>query len=208
MASPQTPSTSKLRLVTSDGAERAPVEASGPSPDADTVRADVEADSSLTLDNLYRRYAPYVASVASRLLGREAEVEDVVQEVFAAASTGLRRRTSHAEVRGWLATVTVRMSRRQLGRRRFWSWFQLAAEPSYERLAQPGASPEEQRMISELYAVLDNLAVQHRIPWVLRYVEGESLGRIAQLCDCSLATAKRRIAAAHGQIRECMGGLP
>src|SRR6266436_3332988 len=33
------------------------------------------------LDALYARYAPYVAAIATRILGRRAEVEDVVQEV-------------------------------------------------------------------------------------------------------------------------------
>ena len=34
------------------------------------------------LDALYRRYAPYVGAVATRLLGRDSEVDDLVQDVF------------------------------------------------------------------------------------------------------------------------------
>src|SRR5438270_13859868 len=60
------------------------------------------------LDALYARYAPYVAAIATRILGRRAEVEDVVQEVFALALAGLRRREDHREIKSWLATVTVR----------------------------------------------------------------------------------------------------
>jgi len=37
---------------------------------------------------LYKRFAPYVAAIASRILGRETEVEDVVQDVFIAALSG------------------------------------------------------------------------------------------------------------------------
>jgi RNA polymerase sigma-70 factor (ECF subfamily) len=43
--------------------------------------------------------------------------------------------------------------------------------------------------------------VEHRVAWTLRYVEGEKLERVAEHCGCSLATAKRRIAAAHAKIQ-------
>ncbi len=46
----------------------------------------------LSLEVLYEAYAPYVGAVASRLLGRAAEVEDVVQDVFTLALRGLKRR--------------------------------------------------------------------------------------------------------------------
>lgn len=39
----------------------------------------------IPLEDLYHRFAPYVAAIAGRILGRESEVEDVVQDVFVAA---------------------------------------------------------------------------------------------------------------------------
>jgi RNA polymerase sigma-70 factor (ECF subfamily) len=38
--------------------------------------------------------------------------------------------------------------------------------------------------------------------WELRYVDGHKLEQVASLCDCSLATAKRRIAAADAIVRQ------
>jgi RNA polymerase sigma-70 factor (ECF subfamily) len=35
------------------------------------------------------------------------------------------------------------------------------------------------------------------VAWTLRHVEGQKLEEVAQYCRCSLATAKRRISAAH-----------
>src|SRR5690349_8645681 len=37
------------------------------------------------LDELYRRYAPYVAVIATRILGRDDELDDLVQDVFLGA---------------------------------------------------------------------------------------------------------------------------
>ena len=160
----------------------------------------------LTLEALYQDYAPYVGAVASRLLGRAAEVEDVVQDVFTAAVQGLRRRDDALEVKGWLAKVTVRRCVRQLRLRRLWRLVDLDAEPSYERLADPSAGPAERRLVSEVYRALDGVSANERVAWTLRHVEGESLEEVARLCECSLATAKRRIAAAHEKIKACVEG--
>jgi hypothetical protein len=41
------------------------------------------------LEQVYRRYGRYVAAVILRLEGRQAEVEDLVQEVFLEATRGI-----------------------------------------------------------------------------------------------------------------------
>ena len=157
------------------------------------------------LDALYARYAPYVAAIATRILGRQAEVEDVVQEVFSLAVGGLRRREDHREIKSWLATVTVRRAVQQLRLRSLWSVFDLADEPSYEMLADQGSDPQERELVADVYRALDRLPPRQRVPWVLRHVEGQSLEEVAALCGCSLATVKRRIGAAHDRIRKQLG---
>lgn len=67
---------------------------------------------------VYRAYSSYVAAVAFRLLGRDDEIDDVVQDVFLVAARGLDRLREPAAVKGWLATVAVRISMRRLRRRR------------------------------------------------------------------------------------------
>jgi len=181
-----------------------------PAHDADTraVPARVEAElqwgtiSEIPLDALYARYAPYVAAIAMRILGRESEVEDLVQDVFATAVRGLKRRRNHAEIKRWLATVTVRRSIRRLRVLALWSWVNLDEEPNTERIADPSAGTEERRLVADVYRALERLPIHERVAWVLRYVEGESLEQVAELCGCSLATAKRRIARAHAHVSE------
>ncbi len=158
------------------------------------------------LATLYERYAPYVGAVASRILGRAAEVEDVVQDVFALAMSGLKRRDDPHEIKGWFAKVTVRRCLRQLRFRRIWALVDLAADPSYDRLADAGAGPEERQLVAEVYRALDKVPSRDRVAWTLRHVEGESLERIAELCECSLATAKRRIASAHEKLTRDLEG--
>jgi RNA polymerase sigma-70 factor (ECF subfamily) len=172
---------------------------------SDEPPASREEPTTPDLETLYERYAPYVAAVASRILGRAAEVEDVVQDVFAVAVRGLTRREDAGEIKGWFAKVTVRRCLRQLRFRKIWALVDLAADPSYDRLADPGAGPEERQLVIEVYRALDRVPARERVPWTLRHVEGESLERIAELCGCSLATAKRRIASAHEKLQTEVG---
>lgn len=172
---------------------------------ADDARAsDVQVD--LPLSELYVRFAPYVAAIASRILGRASEVEDVVQDVFASAVVGLRRRDALISVRSWLATVTVRSAMKQLRRRALWSYLDLAEPAQYGELVDPGADPEERQLVIEVYRALDGIPARQRVPWILRHVQGESLERTAELCGCSLATTKRRISAAQQAIQARLGG--
>jgi RNA polymerase sigma-70 factor, ECF subfamily len=160
----------------------------------------------MAIEDLYKRFAPYVAAIASRILGRENEVEDVVQDVFMAALSGLKKRDQILQAKSWFATVTVRSSMRKLRVRSLWNVFDLAEPPNYERLSDPSAGPEERRLIAEVYRALDRCSAKERVAWVLRYVQGESLEDTAQLCDCSLATAKRRIAAAQAVVKKRLEG--
>jgi RNA polymerase sigma-70 factor, ECF subfamily len=149
------------------------------------------------VDNVFRLHAPYVAGVAMRLLGRDDEVQDVVQETFLAALTRIAQLREPEAIRGWLATIAVRLASRRLRARRIRAFFGLDAQRELDSLVSNDASPEHRALLRGIYAQLDELPVAQRVAWVLRHVEGEPLERVAQLCRCSLATAKRRITAAH-----------
>jgi RNA polymerase sigma-70 factor (ECF subfamily) len=156
------------------------------------------------LDALYRRYAPYVAAVAHRLLGRDHEVEDTVQEVFVAAIRGLAQLRDPASAKAWLARVCVRTAHRKLRKRRVLAMLGLSESCSYETVADSSATPEERALIARVYGALDTLPPRERVAWSLRHIEGERLDDIASLCECSLATAKRRIAAASVRLEELL----
>jgi RNA polymerase sigma-70 factor (ECF subfamily) len=186
------PSSAALRVVSSGHANV-----------VDFPRPEVTPESAadIPIEDLYKRFAPYVAAIASRILGRESEVEDVVQDVFMASLNGLKKRDQLLQAKSWFATVTVRSSMRKLRVRSLWNLFDLAEPPQYERLSDQAAGPEERRMIAEVYRALDRVSPKERVAWVLRHVQGESLEETAVLCECSLATAKRRIAAAHAVVK-------
>lgn len=169
------------------------------------VPAGDETARVMTLEEIYRRYAPYVGRVALRLLGDRAEVDDLVQDVFVDAVRGLGTLRDPNAVRGWLAAVTTRAAARRLKRRRLRRLLRVDPPPDFSALEAPGATADQRALLACLYTVLEAQPVDARNAWILRHIEGESLGTVAVLCGCSLATAKRRIAAVHDAIAEALG---
>lgn len=159
-------------------------------------------DQPLDLEAAFRAHAPYVASIGLRLLGRPEDVDDLVQDVFLIAYRGMQALREPSALRGWLAAVAVRVARRRLRVRRIRRVLGLEDDYDYASARHPALSPEEHAMLAAVYRTLDGLPASQRLAWSLRYIEGERLERVAELCRCSLATAKRWIAAAHAVVQE------
>jgi len=83
-------------------------------------------------------------------------------------------------------------------RSKFGGWLENGALEAV--VAAPNATPEDRAALRELFAVLDAMPVNLRVAWSLRYMHEETVEIVAELAGCSLATAKRRIAAAQERI--------
>jgi len=158
-----------------------------------------------SLGSAFRRYGPYVAKVAYRLLGRHDEVEDVVQDVFIEAARGLSMLREPEALKGWLAAICVRTCSRRLKVRRLRRFVSWDEDPTYDDVASGEASPEERVLLAQVYRALDALPVDARVAWTLRYIEQEQLETIAARCACSLATVKRRISDAERRLAKVIG---
>jgi RNA polymerase sigma-70 factor (ECF subfamily) len=155
-----------------------------------------------TLDEIYRRYCPYVAAVILRLDGRAADVDDIVQDVFVEAAAGIERLRDPEAIKGWLATIAVRTVRRRLRIRRAWRFLGIGRDAGEMLLVDPRVSPADRVLLRAVYRVLEEMAVQDRIAFTLHVIEGETLEAVAKLCGCGLATAKRRVARAQRLITQ------
>jgi RNA polymerase sigma-70 factor (ECF subfamily) len=158
------------------------------------------------IDDWVRAHSPYVAGLAYRLLGRDADVDDIVQDVFVAL---LRHRSQIREpgaVRGWLATTTVRLARKRLRKRALRELFGLGAHdhPAVEPTAR-GATQEEHLALRRIHRALAGVPANARVVWLLRYVEQERMEEVARLAGCSLTTAKRRVEAAQNAVKRALG---
>lgn len=179
-----------------------PRPASDPGPvsigDADLV-ARARSGDRWAEDALFRRHARPIASLVSRLLGSAQDVDDVVHDTFVSALEQLDRLRDPGAFRGWLVQIAIMHVRKALRRqrlRRALGLLPMRDERVLEELAASSTSPDVRADLAVVDGVLARLPTDQRIAWVLRYVEGHVLEEVAELTDCSLATAKRRLAAA------------
>ena len=99
-----------------------------------------------------RIHSGYVAGLAFRLLGRDGDVDDLVQDVFLEATRGLETLKDAGAVRAWLATLTVRLAGRRIRRKRIASFLGFGDEGPDAYVVSPEASPE-QRVLLVLVAL-------------------------------------------------------
>jgi RNA polymerase sigma-70 factor (ECF subfamily) len=160
-----------------------------------------EAPERCDIDETFRRFAPYVARIGMRILGAGADVDDLVQEVFLDAQRGLEGLKDPNAVRHWLATIAVRKARRTLLRRRRWRWVGLEG-PETEPLLAESLSPETRAALIAVYRILDGVSPDARLAWIMHRVEDQPLDRVAEMCNCSRATAHRRVVEAQRALKE------
>ena len=162
------------------------------------------AERRLRLDDLFKEHASYVARLAFRLLGREEEVDDIVQDVFITLFRNLEKIRQSESVRAWLGTTTVRTVRRRLRLRRIGFLLRRQDHADAVDLQAQTASGEDRAALWKVHVALNKVNVNTRIAWIFRYLEQESIDDIARLCGCSRSTAKRRIADAHRVVRRAL----
>ncbi|MGD0678155.1 MAG: sigma-70 family RNA polymerase sigma factor [Polyangiaceae bacterium] len=177
----------------------------GPSDAALVVAA--RARESWACEALFRRYAPLVHGLAFRLLGRGADVEDLVQDCFVQALESLERLGDPQAFAAWLQAVIVRTASKTIRRQRMLRRLGLLhPEPiDLGRIVSRDAPPDVAAELRAMYALIDDLPTRIRVPLVLRRVEGYSLDEVATMVGASLATVKRRVAEGERHLEAATG---
>jgi RNA polymerase sigma-70 factor (ECF subfamily) len=162
--------------------------------DAQLVALVAEGDR-VGFEALYRRHAGFALGLAVRIQGSSTDVEDIVHDAFLRARTRLADLKDAAAFRGWLGSIVVRLVRTRLRRRRLLGALGLAnVEPvDLDAIASQDADTESRVLLAQVYGLLQTLPASDRIAWTLRFIERHRLEMVAELMECSLATAKRRI---------------
>ena len=156
----------------------------------------LRADDETAFTELYLRYARYVAGVVFRLLGDDGELDDVVQETFVDAQAGLADVEEPAAIRRWLVVIAIRRVHRLLARRRLRRWY----TGKLAELSPRASDPRDGRRADDLYDALDRIPANLRIVWILTRIGAMPLQEVADVCEISLATVKRRLADAEARL--------
>lgn len=148
---------------------------------------------------LFDRYADVVERVLVRVLGIDPEIPDLVQDVFMHALLGAASyRGEASSLQAWVTRIAVKRAQKVIRRRTTRRWLGLS-HPVV--VPEPAATtdPELQTTLARAYAVLERMPMRERIPFALRFLDGMALAEVAEACELSLATTKRRLVRARGR---------
>jgi len=152
------------------------------------------------LDLLFERHATPLLRLATRLMGSEADGEDVVQDVFVGLPLALRRYEERGQFGPWIRRVTARtalMRLRRIGTR---------GEVTLDGALEP---EQPQRLEIErigLERAIAALPESLRVVFVLREVEGHSHAEIAALLGISRSASEVRLHRAVQRLRLLLRG--
>ncbi|MEO6600130.1 MAG: sigma-70 family RNA polymerase sigma factor [Polyangiaceae bacterium] len=186
----------RLRLIPGRAAPRSAREPEcSPSSEDEQLVARARLRDLVAFEALYRRHSGFALNLAIRIQGTANDAEDIVHDAFLKANERLSELREGSAFRAWLGSIVVRLVRTRLRRRRLLGSLGLASpEPiELDAIASPSADPESRVLLAQIYSLLQTLPADDRIAWTLRYVDSHRLDVVAQLVNCSLATAKRRI---------------
>jgi RNA polymerase sigma-70 factor (ECF subfamily) len=147
---------------------------------------------------LFKRHARTVNGLAYRLLGRDEEVDDLVQEAFLAALRSLDRLENPQAFAAWLCSILVRTAHKTLRRRSMLTRLGLrrSAPIDPDVVVSHSAPPDVRSELAAIYSLLERMRPEVRVALVLHRVEGLSVPEIAERMALSVSTVKRRLAVA------------
>jgi RNA polymerase sigma factor (sigma-70 family) len=160
------------------------------------------AGSDAAFGRLVQRHQAAVRAFVRQATGSGwAEADDVAQEAFVAAWSGLHRLKEPARFRSWVCGIAWRTAQTRIRSRR-----RGAARDLFflENAAPPTGTTAEDRLALE--AALGELSAEQRACVALNLGEGWSHGEIAEILDLPVGTVKSHVQRGRRRLLKALGG--
>ena len=178
----------------------------GPESDELLVQALLRGDPGATAE-LFDRHAAHVQRVLVRILGyTEPERADLLHEVFMRALERVGDLKRARSLKPWLVGIAVFTAQEWIRHRKKRGPL-LPPEEGAAREARD-ASPEAREAVRAFYELVGRFDADERSAFILRSLEGMTLSEVAEACNVSLSTARRRIDRAEQRFAELLPQYP
>ena len=162
--------------------------------------AAIRGGSESAFNILVDRHQQGVRTFLRRLLGNDADADDMAQETFLAAWTHARSFREEGDVRSWLCGIAWRKAR---GAQR--SWFRRSArDTAHHELSSGvvGSASMEDRLA--VRAAMQTLPLEQRAALTLCLVNGFSHAEAAKILGAALGTVKSHVLRGRERLREAI----
>lgn len=178
--------------------------------DSEQLVARCRAGDKAAFRELFLRHRGDVVRLVYRMLGRRADAEDVVQEVFLQVHRSLRDFRGDAKFSTWLHRVTVNVV--LMVRRAAKSRPVFAEEPIDDVTGEDGLWPDEdvarRDRLRAFSRCVDQLSEKKRTVFILHELEGMPAAEIAQVVEAPVLTVRTRLFYARKELAEAMRAEP
>jgi len=161
------------------------------------------------VQELWQNHRRWVAAIVLAHMPREADLDDLLQDIAATFVRSVQELRTPAALRPWLRTVAINAARaegRKKTRRRNALESQAATDPgTFNRDVTPDATPETPDNADEAQWLLDligQMPENYREPLMLRCVRGMNYKAISELTGLPETTIETRIARGRRMLRE------
>jgi RNA polymerase sigma-70 factor (ECF subfamily) len=154
-------------------------------------------------DRIVAIHQERITRLAYRLLGWQAEAEDIVQEVFLAAWKQRKHFRAQSSLETWLTTITINRCRTHRRRRWLhWRWLgrQIGVRPRATESADAPAARDE--ISEQVRRAVQDLSPADREVIVLYYLEQMSVAQMASLLNASPNAIDVRLHRARQRLKE------
>jgi len=165
----------------------------------------MEQNGKLTPEKVFRQYGPTVYNLARRMLGNDADAEDVTQDVLLQVVRKLDTFRGDAQFTTWLHRVTVNAALAHRKKRARRSAHEILdpmqhflEDGHHSHSVRPWSiAPEQQVLDQETHELIEKAIAElpeiYRDVYVLADVEGLPNNEIGDLLGLSLAAVKSRL---------------
>jgi RNA polymerase sigma-70 factor, ECF subfamily len=160
------------------------------------------SDSQPSLRTVFDEHARYVIRTLRHFGVREADVEDVAQEVFVAVHRKLPEFEGRSKLRTWLYAICLRVASDH--RRRAYVVRERATDNPPVDTGERTGDEADTRLESRAFVqqLLGELDDDKRAVLVLYEIEGLTMREVAEVIGCPLQTAYSRLHAARDLLRD------
>lgn len=159
-------------------------------------------------EDIARDLMPPLLRYLERYVGDRAVAEDLVQETLLRMNKGLPSFAGRSSIKTWAFAIASRVAADYL--RQPERSARLIDLTEVEEPVDVDRIIDERLIIDEMNAcvrqVINNLPDAYRAPLILHDLEGLSAAQTAEICECSVASAKIRIHRARLRLKEALQG--